>query len=239
MYDFQEQTLGYWNGTRTFLVDKVESLGNNIHNVYVKPEDGKAIASFQGGQYLTLAAELPNLGLQYRHMVICNSPGRDYYRLTVQTPGNLGEYLANAKVGQKLNFLAPSGKFHLQGHFNDICLIGTGLANISLFGIANAAKNRNVYYIQVAENESKYLMKPAVEQLARENSRFKHTACFTDVQKFNYEFVTNFAPVKNTDFYFCSQDVDFAKHVTKTLRTCGVGKYNMFFEFDGPYNFFM
>lgn len=135
--------------------------------------------------------------------------------------------------------MAPSGKFHLQGHFNDVCLIGRGIANNSLFGIANAAQNRNVYYIQVADNEDQYVMRSAVDNLAAENPRFRHTACYTDSQQFNYEFVTNFVPTRNTDFYFCSQDVAFAQHVVKTLRTCGVGKYNMFFEFDGPYNFFL
>jgi len=80
-------------------------------------------------------------------------------------------------------------------------------------------------------------MKHFVDKLVKENPRFKHTACYTDSQEFNHEFLNNFVNVKNTDFYFCAPDREFGKIVSNVLRNSGVARSNTFFEFEGPYNF--
>jgi len=52
--------------------------------LYLKSTDGKPIATFKEGQYVTLNCKLPDGTEQYRHFTICNSPGRNYYRITIE-----------------------------------------------------------------------------------------------------------------------------------------------------------
>jgi len=100
---------------------------------------------------LTIAAKLAD-GLQYRHLPICNTSGRPYYRISIRKGEEVHDWIYNQKEGAELDLLAPAGQFHLQGNFNDVCLIGSGMANLQLFQIANSAKERNVSYIQICPN---------------------------------------------------------------------------------------
>jgi len=70
------------------------------------------------------------------------------------------------------------------------------------------------------------------------NPNWKTIQVNTDAgETFDYETVTNFAPTKNVDYYFCSPNPEFARNVNNVLTTVGIEKSNKYYEFDGPYEF--
>lgn len=113
-YTENEQYIGGWNGVREFTIKKVEDLGAGLLSFYAYPADGKAIATFSGGQYVTIKAELPGHGEQYRHVPLCNTPNKHpYYRLTTSVGTEIGAYLQSKKEGDSIELLSPSGNFTL------------------------------------------------------------------------------------------------------------------------------
>jgi len=69
------------------------------------------------------------------------------------------------------------------------------------------------------------------------NKNWKTLQVNTDETVFDYETLTNFAPTKNADYYFCSPNPEFAHTVDNVLNTCGVPNANKYYEFEGPYEF--
>jgi len=141
------------------------------------------------------------------------------------------------KVGDTVDLLAPSGGFTLKGHFNDIVLIGTEHSNLQLIQIANAAKGRNVYYIEIVNNNNKDALKFFFDKYQAINKNWKTLQVNTDEATFDYETLTNFAPTKNADYYFCSPNPEFAHQIDNVLNACAVSDANKYYEFEGPYEF--
>lgn len=84
-YEELENMPGGWKGFRDFVVDKKEKESDLITSFYLKPKDGKPIATFKPGQYLTIKADIP--GEKYthiRHYSLSDAPRKDYYRISVK-----------------------------------------------------------------------------------------------------------------------------------------------------------
>ncbi|MFT0800941.1 hypothetical protein VSK91_05685 [Bacillus swezeyi] len=85
LYQETEQLPGGWRGYRSFHVDQKVKESNLITSFYLKPEDGKPIASYQAGQYLTLKAEIKGEAYTHiRHYSLSDAPGKDDYRISVK-----------------------------------------------------------------------------------------------------------------------------------------------------------
>lgn len=102
LYAEAEQQEGGWEGYRIFSLDKRVEESDVVTSFYLKPKNKESISSYQAGQYLTLKAEIP--GEKYthiRHYSLSDSPGKDYYRISVKRedahgdapPGIVSNYL--------------------------------------------------------------------------------------------------------------------------------------------------
>jgi len=130
---------GDWKGFREFFVAHVVPEASDCKSVYLKPVDGKPIASFQPGQHLTIKLLLPG---ETKPLVRCytisNGPGADYYRITVKAidspsgtevpPGKVSCFL-NAKliVGDRLDIKSPSGSFFLDSSNAPVVMLAGGI----------------------------------------------------------------------------------------------------------------
>ncbi|MEM5593512.1 FAD-binding oxidoreductase [Niallia circulans] len=114
----------------------------DVTSFYLKSKDGKEMAIYKPGQYLTLKATIP--GEKYthiRHYSISEAPGKDYYRISVKredddrsTPeGIVSNYLHNEiKEGDILLFSAPAGDFVLDTKDTSLVLV-SGELELLLF----------------------------------------------------------------------------------------------------------
>jgi ferredoxin-NADP reductase/MOSC domain-containing protein YiiM len=102
-----------WRGWRTFRPFKIVEEGDDVKSFYLKPIDGKPIATYLPGQFLTL--RLPT-GL-VRNWSISDWVGQDcpaYYRISIKKSTNASLWMhENCNLETNLELRSPAGAFHL------------------------------------------------------------------------------------------------------------------------------
>lgn len=259
MYQKASSQQGGWDGFRNFVVDRKVKESEVITSFYLKPEDGKEIASFQPGQYISIKLEVN--GEEYTHIrqySLSDAPGKDYYRISVKKEagtsnpdGVVSTYLHDQlKEGDILKVSAPAGDFVLDTNRNTPVVLlsgGVGLTPMvsMLKTVVEVQPDRQVIFIHAAQNSQVHALKEEVEELAKlENVQsyvFYDSPTEEDRLNNRYDvegYITRVwleknVPVKNTDYYFCGP-VPFMRAINRSLKELGVKEELIHFEFFGP-----
>lgn len=262
MYKTTEAAPGGWAGYRDFVIDKKVKESELITSFYLKPKDGKQIAGFIPGQYLTIKLEIP--GEKYIHLrqySLSDRPGLDYYRISVKRedandniPGGIvSSYLhSHVNEGDILPITAPAGDFYLDMESNlPLVLISGGVGLTPMMCMLNTTvkekPNREVYYIHAAQNSHVHAFKTHVNDMAAEHKNVKSFVIYErpteedrEMKNFDKEgFITidwiqQVVPTKNADFYFCGPE-PFMKVVNKSLKQWGIPDEHIHYEFFGSF----
>ncbi|NMD69292.1 NO-inducible flavohemoprotein [Bacillus sp. DNRA2] len=259
MYEAAASGVGGWDGFREFVVDKKVKESDVITSFYLKPVDGKEIASFLPGQYISVKMEME--GEEYTHIrqySLSDASGQDYYRIsvkreggTVNPDGKVSNYLHDqVKAGDVLKISAPAGDFVLDTIRNTPIVLlsgGVGLTPMMsmLKTVVSTQPDRRVTFIHACENGNVHALREEVEALSvHENLKsFVFYAAPTDDDRSNNRFdvegyVTqawlekNLA-VKEAEFYFCGP-LPFMKAINQSLKALGASDDHIHFEFFGP-----
>jgi len=118
-----------WNGFRKFEVARKIPECDGVHSFELRPHDGRPIAPFLPGQYLTFQIKRPD---DSRPLIRCYSLSdgtnrTDSYRVTIKTvppprgtshpPGKSSTWFnETVSEGDILDVKAPAGQFHLDPH---------------------------------------------------------------------------------------------------------------------------
>lgn len=261
MYKQAEEQPGGWKGFRNFTVTRKVKESDVITSFYLQPEDGKPIASFQPGQYITVKLNIE--GEQYTHLrqySLSDAPGKEYYRISVKREegndekpdGIVSNYLhQQVNEGDLLPISAPAGDFVLNTERElPVVLISGGVGLTPLVSMLNTLvekqPHRKVTFIHAAMNSDVHAMKEHVAQLAAEKEQVDTFICYEkptpeDRSANNYDkegFITldwlqTILPDSHADFYFCGP-VPFMKAINRALTEWGVPEENRHFEFFGP-----
>ncbi|EJY54676.1 putative serine protein kinase, PrkA [Alicyclobacillus hesperidum URH17-3-68] len=250
---------GGWRGFREFIVrDKVKE-SEAITSFYLEPADGKAIASYTPGQYLTFLVQVPGQPyLQRRHYSLSDAPGKPYYRISVKREaginglpdGIVSTYLHDTvQTGDKLQASAPAGDFKLDTTNNrPIVLLSGGVGMTPLISMAQTLAERGdtrpIVYIHSAIEGSVHAFDQQLRELAQqpnfsyhvvyerpqgEDERHPHFAKSGFVDR---DLIERLAPADAT-FYFCGP-TPYMRAVYKTLHAMGIEEDRIRFEFFGP-----
>jgi ferredoxin-NADP reductase len=187
-----------WNGYRKFEVSRKVIECEDVCAIYLKPHDGKALAQFKPGQYLTFQLSVPG---RDKPLVRCyslsDSPHRsDYYRITVKKErapadrpdlpcGAASSYFAdNVKEGDILDVKAPSGHFFLEmAQTHPIVLIAGGVGVTPMLSMAQAiaASNskREVWFFFGVRNSQEHIHKEELASLAAKNDNIHLHVCYS------------------------------------------------------------
>lgn len=259
MYEAAANQNGGWEGFRSFMVDKKVKESDVITSIYLKPADGKEIAAFLPGQYVSIKLEIEGeIYTHIRQYSLSDAPGKDYYRIsvkresgTVNPDGTVSNYLHDqVREGDALKVSAPAGDFVLESNrFTPIVLLsgGVGLTPMvsMLKTVVETQPDRKVTFIHACENGNVHALREEVEALSvLENvNSFIFYAAPTDddrnQKRFDVEgyvsrdWLEKNVPVKNADFYFCGP-VPFMKAINSTLNVLGVNQDQIHYEFFGP-----
>ncbi|BCU82749.1 flavohemoprotein [Polycladomyces abyssicola] len=261
LYDQARAQEGGWEGFREFVVVKKVKESDVINSFYLKPADGKAIAQFQPGQYLTLKAKIP--GEKYthiRHYSLSDAPGKDYYRISVKREdarngnpaGIVSNYLhRNIQEGGILEFSSPAGDFILNTKsMNPVVLISGGVGLTPMISMLNTIiekqPGRKVTYIHAAINGRHHAMKEHVARLASQNSNIRSYVCYESpteedrrTESFDKEGFIDQAWLEsildNTqgEFYLCGP-IPFMQVIYRALRQMDIPKERIHYEAFGP-----
>ncbi len=141
-----------WSGWRPFRVAAIVDEAQDVKSFYFTPEDGRPLAPFAPGQYLTF--RLP-VAESEAPLVRCYSlsdrPRQDFYRATIKRiaarperpdlpPGRGSNYFHDSvQVGDVLDVRAPAGTFLIDPLATEpIVLIGAGIGVTPLVSMLEA-----------------------------------------------------------------------------------------------------
>lgn len=193
MYKEAENRKGGWKGFRPFIVAKKVPESDVITSFYLRPEDGKELAGFEPGQYITIRLNIP--GEKYtlnRQYSLSDRPGLDYYRISVkkeagrdgEAEGIVSGYLhENVEEGDVLDISAPAGDFVLdRSKRTPVVLIsgGVGLTpTISMLNtIAEEMPEREVTFIHAAIHGGTHAMAEHVRQMKERLPHLQSYVCY-------------------------------------------------------------
>jgi nitric oxide dioxygenase len=261
MYREAEEQLGGWEGFRKFTVANKVKESDLITSFYLKPADGKPLASYQAGQYISLKIEREDS--EYKHIrqySLSDASGKDYYRISVKREpeiadkpeGVVSNYLhRSVQEGDSLLISAPAGDFTLDTNSDlPLVLISGGVGLTPMVSMANTVAElqpaRKVTFIHAAINGNLHAMGEQIKELseAKENvtSYFcyekpsdedRQRSCFHKEGYIDLDWLQSILPDNQADFYFCGP-VPFMKAINRALKDWTVPEERIHFEFFGP-----
>ncbi|WP_409346333.1 NO-inducible flavohemoprotein [Paenibacillus sp. MBLB4367] len=261
MYEQSERQAGGWSGFRAFRVERKVAESDVISSFYLVPVDGKAIAAFEPGQYVSVMLEMPGESHTHiRQYSLSDAPGKPYYRITVKREdgasdrpaGKASKYLhEHVMEGDVLPISAPAGDFTLdRDDSRPVVLISGGVGLTPMVSMLNVLAEeypeRQVTFIHAAQNGDVHAMKEQVEHLARSHSHIQAYWCYekptaddkerNDFHKEGYidlPWLQAIVPSKDAVFYFCGP-VHFMIALNGALREWGIPASDIRYEFFGP-----
>jgi nitric oxide dioxygenase len=261
MYEHTEQQPGGWAGFRAFKVERKVKESDVITSFYLVPQDGKEIAAFKPGQYVSVKMNIP--GDPYTHLrqySLSDASGNPYYRISVkredavggQPAGKVSVYLhEQVKEGDVLMVSAPAGDFTLdQQDARPVTLISGGVGLTPMVSMLKTLvvtePQRQVTFIHAAQNGNTHAMREEIEELARKHPQLSVYWCYdkpTDHDKatgayhregfIDLPWLQTVVPTKDVGFYFCGP-VPFMIAVNCSLKSWGIPEADIHYEFFGP-----
>ncbi|MBG9563943.1 NO-inducible flavohemoprotein [Brevibacillus agri] len=261
MYEQAENQPGGWADFREFVVERKVKESDVITSFYLVPKDGKEIASYEPGQYVSVKMEIPGEeNTHIRQYSLSDAPGNPYYRISVKREDAIGDKPAgkvsvylweHVNEGDILPLSAPAGDFILdQQDDRPVVLISGGVGLTPMMSmlktLVKTGSNRSVTFIHAAQNGNVHAMRDSVEELAAQHPQVKAFWCYEKpteqdraAQAFHKEgyidlpWLQSVIADKNASFYFCGP-VPFMKTVNRALKEWGVPAQDIHFEFFGP-----
>ncbi|NQD35768.1 FHA domain-containing protein [Permianibacter sp. IMCC34836] len=251
-----------WEGFRKFQLARRTDEANGITSFYLVPHDGKALAPYAPGQYLTLRLQIPG---QPKPVVRCYSLSdcfRDgHYRISVkrargskpgEPDGLVSGYLhEQAQVGELLDVKAPSGSFHLdESSSRPVVLLAGGVGITPMLAMFNSVlasgRRREVKLFYAARAADEFVR---ISELAEADLHSDHISVHffcsspdeqgrlprqsVQFERLSVEQLKKILPSNNYEFYLCGPG-PFMSALVGDLRSWGVPDGDIHFEAFGP-----
>ena len=178
------------------------------------PADGKPLATFRPGQFLTFKLQIEDpdsheLKSVVRCYSLSDAPRLDHYRISIKrilappnqpdVPAGIssGFFHDHVQEGDRLLVKAPSGHFHLmEDEPLPIVLIGGGIGITPMLSILNtvleSGVNREIWLYYGVRNGDEHIMKEHLQTLASMHDNFHLHVCYSapnenDVEGVDYQ----------------------------------------------------
>jgi nitric oxide dioxygenase len=263
IYGEQASAPGGWNGYRTFLVAGRVPESEIITSFYLRPADGRPLASFLPGQYLTVKVNHPTVPVTPRNYSLSDRPGLNYYRISVKREpglsagapvGVVSNYLHDhVQEGDRLEIRPPCGEFTLDPaavNGRPIVLIAGGIGVTPLLSmlksLAYEGVSTPVYFVQAARNSRIHALGREIRQVAEEHPNVQVHVCYDDplpddlshgrcdsFGMLDGALLRNLIADRDAEYYFCGPR-PFMTGLHRTLTEWGIEESHIHYEFFGP-----
>jgi len=244
-------------------VVRVEPESDVITSFYLRRADGRAIETWQPGQFLPIRVTIPGQDAPalrtYTLSTACNP---DHYRLSIRRGEGtalVSQFLhANAKPGFRLEALAPRGRFVLADSERPAVLISGGVGLTPMLAMAEhvvaeggrTGKFRPLIFIHGAQDGRAHAFRNHLRALATEHPDFKLHVTYSkpgaeDVLGATHDAVGYVSidtvktllpaglPANGCDFYLCGPPA-FMTSLYDGLTAMGVPADHIHYESFGP-----
>ncbi|PRG22239.1 NO-inducible flavohemoprotein [Burkholderia multivorans] len=259
LYEQAATRVGGWTGWRTFIVRDKRPESSVITSFVLEPADGQPVANFEPGQYVSVAVDVPTLGLQQiRQYSLSDMPNGRTYRISVKREGG-GPYPPgyvscllhdHVNVGDEIRLAAPYGCFHIDVDASTpIVLIsgGVGLTPmISMLKRAIQDPKRQVVFVHGARNSGVHAMRDRLRETARTHTNFGLIVFYDDPlpqdlpgRDYDHAGLVDVNAIKDAillpdaDYYICGP-VPFMRLQHDALKQLGIPEARIHYEVFGP-----
>ena len=259
LYEEAAARPGGWRGWRNFVVSHKRPESEVITSFFLEPEDGRPIADFKPGQYISMVVDVPRLGLQQvRQYSLSDAPNGRWYRISVKresgdTQHSAG-YVSNllhdlVDTGDVVRIAPPFGDFHVDMEATTpVVLISGGVGLTPLVSMLKTVlkhTDREVVFVHGARNSSVHAMKDRLKGAADTNPRLTSIVFYdapleTDVPGYDHDHVGLVdlrripqAVLKpDADYYICGP-LPFMRQQVETLKALGIDEAKVHYEVFG------
>jgi uncharacterized protein len=177
-----------WHGWRPFRVAAIIDEASDVKSFYFMPMDGRPLAPFAPGQYLTFRLPISDSDAPLvRCYSLSDRPRQDFYRTTIKRiaapagsngvrPGRGSNCFHDCiRVGDVLEVRAPAGTFFIDPLSTEpIVLVGAGIGITPLVGMLesmlHAGRGREIWAVFGLRNGAEHPFKERLEKLATEHA---------------------------------------------------------------------
>ncbi|KUJ61400.1 dihydropteridine reductase [Flavobacteriaceae bacterium CRH] len=250
---------GSWNGWRKFTIKKIVQESTEIKSFYLYPEDGKEIANFHSGQFISVQVFVTELNLlQPRQYSLSSTFNPEYYRISVKketgiapNPSGMVSHTLHSKAeGDVISISSPAGLFHLEKDSkNPLVLISGGVGLTPMLSMLetnlNSIQNKKTIWIHGCRNESVHAFKDQISSL-KEEAKWLETFTFYDTLephhsvsneiihgRVNLHKCKDSILLDEARYYICGPEM-FIKAQYEALLNLNVNQKNIFYEEFGP-----
>ncbi|PZR23776.1 MAG: NO-inducible flavohemoprotein [Flavobacterium psychrophilum] len=255
MYKANDEKLGAWNGWRQFTIKEIVEESTEIKSFYLYPSDGKPIADYQPGQYISVQVFVEELGLkQPRQYSLSGAHNPEYYRISVKREqgiqgspvGMVSNTLHKKQAGDTVMLSAPAGIFSLKESGTPIVLISGGIGVTPMLSMLETNKNNaqaKTVWVHGYRNASVHAFRDVVDTIEKE-SEWLETYLFNEAPeeghtdkvikgRVDLNHCKDAILLENAHYYICGPEM-FIKAHYQSLIDMNVSKQNIFYEEFGP-----
>ncbi|NEX60971.1 NO-inducible flavohemoprotein [Noviherbaspirillum galbum] len=251
---------GGWVGWRDFVVRAKQPESDVITSFVLEPADGKPVMDFEPGQYISVALQVPRLGLQQiRQYSLSEAPNGRSYRISVKREGGMDPDSAGyvstllheqVQVGDTIKVSAPHGTFYVDVNASTpVVLISGGVGLTPMISMLNRilqSPGRDVVFVHGARNSAVHAMKDHLRETARQHPHFKTLIFYNeplpeDQQGRDYDYsglvdlklIEGKALLPEADYYICGP-IPFMRMQHDALLAKGIKEPRVHYEVFGP-----
>ncbi|HEV7929674.1 MAG TPA: NO-inducible flavohemoprotein, partial [Nitrosospira sp.] len=251
---------GGWTGWREFVVRTRKPESDVITSFFLEPLDGRPVADFEPGQYISVAVQVPMLGLQQiRQYSLSDAPNGRSYRISVKREGGNDVMRAghvstllhdHIKEGGVIKVAPPFGNFYVDVNATTpVVLISGGVGLTPMVSMLNRvmqSPGRDVVFIHGARNSAVHAMRDHLRQTVQQHPNFKTFIFYDeplpgDKQGTDYDFqglvdvnlIANAVMLPEADYYICGP-IPFMRMQHDALVAEGIEEERIHYEVFGP-----
>lgn len=239
---------GGWRGQRAVRVARKEDESELITSFYLEPVDGRPLADFLPGQYLTLVLDIDGRTVR-RNYSLSDAPGKPWYRVSIKREdgGRVSNWMHDrVQVGDTIQIQAPAGEFTLDAQAKRPLVLvtgGVGITPAMAMLESAAASGRPIRFIHAARHGGVHAFRARVDALAAAHANVDAFYVYDTprdgdaphaVGLIGEDLLASQLPTdRDVDLYLLGPK-PFMRAVYRSGRALGIPEQQLRYEFFGP-----
>ncbi|WP_067064678.1 NO-inducible flavohemoprotein [Roseateles chitosanitabidus] len=239
---------GGWRGQRQVRIARKARESELITSFYLEPVDGRPLAPFVPGQYLTLVLRIDGRTVR-RNYSLSDAPGKPWYRVSIKREdgGRVSNWMHDqVQVGDTIEIQPPAGAFTLDAQARRPLVLVTGGVGITpaMAMLESAAPSgRPIRFIHAARHGGVHAFRERVDALAAAHDNVDAFYIYDAprdgdaphaVGLIGDELLARQLPADRDVDLYCLGPKPFMRAVLRSGRALGIPGDQLRYEFFGP-----